>query len=40
MNKINFQVIAALLVEHIMLLKQQWDFSRQTEIQCYALDTI
>jgi len=40
MNKISFQVIATQLVEHILLLKQQWDFSRQTEIQRYALDTI
>jgi hypothetical protein len=40
MNKFSFQVIAALLVQHILLLKQQWDFSRQTETQCYVLDKI
>jgi hypothetical protein len=40
MNTICFQVIGALPVEHILLLKQQWGFSRQTEIQCYELDTI
>lgn len=40
MNRFSFQAIAALLVEHILLLKQQWDFSKQNETQCYVLDTI